>query len=610
MVTAILRAAEIGGDQAIAAPRGEGKTTTVECVVIFCILKGILRFPIICAATGPDAEQILTNIKLRFEMNELLAADFPEVCVPIRALEGAPQRAGGQTVNGKRTMIRWSGRKIVFPTVDGSRASGAVLMTRGLDAAIRGIRHGSIRPDLAIIDDPETRESVCSEEQTDRRALIIEQDIGGLAGSKHKLARVMLTTTMNRRSISFKYTDPKEQPSWRGKRYRQLLSKPDREDLWDEYIMQRQANQQEEDDAARGAHAYYLANRAEMDAGAEVANPESFSETVLEDGTQLEASALQRVYNLVADRGWSYVLCELQNDPPEEDEPTESGVTAYMIQHKRLGGYPKGTIPPDIAAVTAGIDVGKFACHWVVDAWRSDATSFRLDYGVQEVHGTVRGSDDAIERGIMAALHQWREETLAAPYRDAAGDDKPVGLTLVDAGYRADAVYQFCREVGGVLFRPAMGFGEATGAAKTSFRQPVRSSKDKKSGDHWFLSRQPRGDWLVCMDTDYWKRWLHDRIMTPHDRPGTFLMFGDDPKPHFTFGKHLTAEIEVEEFVRNKGMKRFWKKINKNNHYFDAAYMSAVAASMCGIRLLTQRKTVTPKRVSLSELQSQKRRRT
>ena len=58
-----------------------------------------------------------------------------------------------------------------------SLGSGAVITTRGLDSAIRGVLVGTKRPDLVIIDDPETRDSARSGVQTDLRARTIEADL-------------------------------------------------------------------------------------------------------------------------------------------------------------------------------------------------------------------------------------------------------------------------------------------------------------------------------------------------------------------------------------------------------------------------------------------------
>jgi len=166
---AILNAGCYGGDQAIAAPRGEGKTSIVQCVTIYCVMHGILSFPLIAAATGPNAEQILANIKYQLERNQALADDYPEICDPILALDGTAQRGATQTANGKRTFLKWAQDYIVLPTVrvpdhwdqrlrpgQLSLGSGAVITTRGLDSAIRGVLVGTKRPDLVIIDDPES----------------------------------------------------------------------------------------------------------------------------------------------------------------------------------------------------------------------------------------------------------------------------------------------------------------------------------------------------------------------------------------------------------------------------------------------------------------------
>ncbi len=593
MVNSILTAARTGGDQAIAGPRGEGKTTIAECVVIYCLLRGLVRFPLIAAATGPDAQRVLDHIKAHFERNELLAADYPEVCYPITSLEGAPQRAGAQTVGGERTWLKWAQDYIVLPTVKDSKASGSAVMTRGLDAAIRGIRVGLLRPDLIVIDDPETRESVRSERQTETREMTIEADLAGLGGGDKKLARVMLTTLMRRASLSAKYTDRQQKPSWKGRRFKLVDKFPGREDLWDEYMSMRLNNFVSGDEHARGAHAFYLKRRRLMDRGAVLTNRWRFDGSKLRDGTQIEASAIQRCYNIIADRGRDHFDTEYQNQPPEESGPVDSGITSYRIQ-RQVSGYPRRIVPPGCTVLVQGLDVGKYYCHWVVKAFRPDATGYVIDYGVLEVHGTVRGSDEATDKAIIKALFVRRDEMLRWPYDDAAGKPVEFNRTLIDAGYRSQAVYHFCHEAG-LAFQPAMGFGKSSGCVQTRFATPARSTADRRPGDGWFLSRKPRRVWLVCMDADRWKGWEHDRWMTPPGEPGSCMLFGergigermsDDQKAHMSFSKHLVAEVEREEPVENKGLVRSWHSKSHTNHWFDASYMADVAANMCGISLL------------------------
>jgi hypothetical protein len=531
------------------------------------------------AATAEDAERILHNIKMEYETNDALFADFPEICAPVRALEGAPQRSNTQEVNGKRTLIRWSGKHVVFPTVEGSPSSGSILMTKGMDGSIRGARYRNRRPDLIIIDDAETRESASNDSQIETRELIIEQDIGGLGGPGKRVARVMLCTCMNRRCVSYRFTDPKVKPSWNGRRYAMMVKAPDREDLWNEYIQIRQMSMSEGDRFGRTAHKFYLEHRAEMDAGAIVGNPKRYITSNLEDGEPAEVSAIQHAYNIIASKGLPYFQAECQNDPSAEGEPQHNGLTAAHVARK-LSGIPRGLMPNDTQALTGFIDLGKRVCHWCVIAWQPGARGSIIDYGVEEVHNADAGPEPAIVR----ALHTWRDRILAGPYMTQSGVPKRLDAVLIDAGNWDTAVWQFVTDVGGSPFRAAKGFG--SGYKQSPFNTPTKSSSDTRVGEHWVVARQPHGGWLHRLDVDYWKRWCHDRFLTPTESPGSLAVFGDDHRVHHSFSHHIVSEVEKEEFVVGKGLRRYWDQQNANNHWLDCVTGACAAGSMCGVQLL------------------------
>ena len=96
ILQSIGRAIRYGGDQALAASRGEGKTTIAERRVIKAHLTGEVPYTVLFASTGPMAENILDSIDTAITENERLLADYPEVCVPVRELQGALQRANTQ----------------------------------------------------------------------------------------------------------------------------------------------------------------------------------------------------------------------------------------------------------------------------------------------------------------------------------------------------------------------------------------------------------------------------------------------------------------------------------------------------------------------------------
>src|SRR5690606_437698 len=135
-------------------------------------------------ASEEKATESLEEILADFETNSLLLADFPEICYPLTKLEGIHNKAKGQLLDGLPTRIRFGKRKLVLPTVPGSPSSGAVILTGGLLSAVRGANHRlpdgrTIRPDLAILDDPQTRESAEHPGQSAMRERIVSADILG-----------------------------------------------------------------------------------------------------------------------------------------------------------------------------------------------------------------------------------------------------------------------------------------------------------------------------------------------------------------------------------------------------------------------------------------------
>ena len=617
MINAIGKKIRESGDKALAASRGEGKSTLTESLALKYVLQGVCGFALLLHSTGSKAEDSLDEIKQAIENNERLAADYPEVCTPVRALEQTPNRAHYQLVSGKQhanakktfeavsSKFSWCGQQIILPKVPGSPSSGAIIATRGMDAEVRGVKKMGRRPDLIIIDDPDTEQTVNSEEQAVKLEKRIDRGLAFSGGQQKAAARVMLTTIQRRNCPSAKYTDPTQKPSWQGQRFKFLVKKPNRMDRWDEYVSMRIENQIAGDEHGRVAHQFHLDHRLEMELGAIVANPNRFNGEKLPDGTQVEVSALQHYFNEVARLGQEAVSTEYDNDPPEESGPQDSGLTAWRIQ-KQVSGYPRKIVPPGCTLITQGIDVGKVILHWVVRAWKVDeagclVTGYTIDYGFQDVYGTTIGSDEGLDAAVQRALLARREAMVLACYETEDHEIRDVDLTLVDAGYRTEAVYDACRELG-LAFRPYMGFGKSNGCVKTSFAAPLRPSPDKKPGDHWFLSRHPRGIWLVCGDADFWKSWEHDRWLTDSHKPGSLVNWGmpgdgkrlsDDQKKHLAYSKHLTAEIEVEEVVKGV-LKRSFKAKSDTNHFLDASYMSNVAASMKGIRLVKGPKPAPP----------------
>lgn len=600
MHDSIVRAAMYGGDQAIAGTRGEGKTKLAIYTALFLTLTGLSTFPMVIGKNQRKSEAELRTVREKLQQSQLLLEDFPELCMPLQAIGGWSSRARMQTVAGEFCNAELAADHLIYPTIGRHQlpddwpndlkpvSQGQILASIGIDGGIRGTNYRDKRPTIAIIDDIEDRQAAESDALIEKNEEIIEQDIGGLAASAERVARVFLCTIQNRKCVAFKFTDPKQKPSWKGKRYRKMIKVPDRMDLVQEYMKLRIERALDDPDA-RVAFRFWRDNQAEIERDCVISNPSSYSKKMHEDGEPLELSAIQAYYNKVADLGEKAVATEIDNDPPEEVGPQGSGLTWQTVDSRR-SGLDRYQLPANASCLTVGIDLGKYLCHWVVVAWWKGAGGTIIDYGRAEVVGTDRNMDnEASEPQIYKTLLNWRDQLLAKEYVDAAGTRRTIDAVFVDSGTFTDAAYQFVRDVHGAPFYVSKGIG--------NYRDKTTETDRIKPGNHLHASYQEAQHiWLYELDTDYWKQFVHERFLTPTFdeqnflRRGALSLFsfpGDSATRHTAFAQHIVAEELVSEFKEGKGVKTYWNVVNDNNHWLDATYLSAAAASARGIYLLS-----------------------
>lgn len=603
MLDSIIAAAMYGGDQAIAGPRGEGKTSIAMHGALYLMCRGLCDFPVVIGKSQSKSQLELKDIKEKLQQSEMFREDYPEIAKPFEAVGGWSSRARMQTVGGKNTNIVLAADHIAFPTIRLDQlpakwpaeitpiSSGQVIYCLGIDGPIRGTKFRGRRPKLVIIDDIEDRESAASDTLIKKNEEVIEQDIAGVGSSAERVARVMLCTIQNRKCNAFKYTDAKAKPSWKGKRYRKMLQPPERMDLVERYIEIRQLKAENDPDA-REAFRFWRDNQVEIERGCSVSNQQSYSKKTHEDGEPLELSAIQAYYNRVADWGEKAVATEIDNDPPETVGPQGMGLTAEIVS-SRMSGLARYQIPANAEIVTAGIDIGKYNCHWTVCAWWRGAGGVVIDYGVAEVTGNEkvrledRGADmEASEPAIYRSLLAWRDYLLNTEYVDAAGQRRKVDMALCDSGTYSNAVYEFCRQVKGI-FRPSKGIA--------SYRPKSKDTASCVAGANqhaqWLESQ---GLWLQELDTDYWKQWIHERFLTPTFDENNLLRRGalslyqpEGSKRHISYSQHIVAEELTTEFKEGKGTTTKWVVKNPNNHWLDATYLAGACTEAMGIQLIT-----------------------
>ena len=604
------------GKQAMAAPRGDGKSSIVEGMAgIWAIVYGYRHFVMLIGATEKDGLDRKSAIMTEYEENDLLFEDFPEICAPVRALDKAGRKGHQQAVDGEYTNIVWSSgelsKELRFPRVEGSRASGAWLLVRGMQKGkVRGTKKGNDRPDLVCLDDVEWAESVRSETITGHIEDKIMYDVMPLAGPGKRIAVFMPCTIIKLGCLADRYTDKEKYPenaSWMGQRHSLVLEWPEchgaegEADLWAVYRHKRNEDQLEGDETGRRAHKYYLDNREPMDAGCNISNTHRFDPTECPDGSHLQASAIQAVMDNIADGGnnekaWAAFNAEYQNQPDESNAPEGSDCNEAIIK-QAVNAVPKGFCPPGTTHLTAGLDLHKKRIFWVVVAWVGSHAHI-VDYGIDTVYspevsmiGDKEVTED-VKRALFTALCEWRDrEEEGRPILDT-GEVRMLDRVCIDSRWMPDPVYDFVSKSARPTYQPITGSG---GRVRDSYRPPRANTKDAHLGRfHYYSTRQHDhgGVWLMHADSDYWVGHIQDGFVLKTTKGDQWTLetrdavalYGADRLLHRDIASHVMAEEFVTQFVPGKGYES--KRVVKNtgNHWLDCLVYACSAGAHAGVR--------------------------
>lgn len=273
-------ASEKSETDAIAAPRGEAKSTLVsQLFVLWCILTGRKKYPVIVMDSIDQAYPMLEAIKAELEFNPRLLCDYPEACGAGRVWQAGTI----VTRNDVKVQVAGSGKKL------------------------RGLRHGPYRPDLCVLDDIENDEQVRNPEQRDKLQGWLSKTVLPLGGAGAKFDVVYIGTILHYDSVLNRTLANR---MWRTAKFKALLQWPDRMDLWErwEEILRNEGEQ--------AADTFYALQRVAMDAGSQVS---------------WAARPLLALMKIRARDGHDTFDSEYQNDPVAGDNaPFAKAITFWV----------------------------------------------------------------------------------------------------------------------------------------------------------------------------------------------------------------------------------------------------------------------------------------
>ena len=609
-----------GGLFAFAMPRSTGKTALAVRASLWSLLYGHRRFVTLLAATEEQAKSLLAHFKAEIVDNETLARDFRQVCYPIGKLENNGRKAIGQLFDGEQTRITWKDDRLTFPIMpdwacDGANVGGSVIRVTGLTSGnIRGqsatLPSGEIiRPELVLLDDPQTRESAASPSQNATREAIIKGDVLGMSGPKKRIAALMACTVIRKDDMADLMLDRKRNPSWSGQKTKMVLSFPTSEKLWDEYKEIRIEDLESRQGTAR-CNEFYRLRQAEMDAGGSVSWSARFNED--------EISAIQHAMNLRIERGEAAFFAEYQNEPIPDVEIYSEDMTAEQVMAK-INGLHRGRVPERCNRVTAFIDVHGSLLFYLVAAWADDFTGYVIDYGAypeqKRPYFTLRDAKNTLsavvkgageEGQIRGGLENLTSSLLTRNWLRDDGVELKIERCLIDSGYSTDTVVEFCRSSPfGAILMPSKGLG-ITARQKPMREWPPRPGE--RGGLNWRLSaaKGSRGTRQAQHDANFWKTFVFARLSSAMGDRGCLSIYGSKPTDHRLLADHMTSEYRTRTGGQGRELYEWSKRPNVDNHLLDCLIGATVAASIQGVAMSETATKAGPKikrqPVSLDEL--------
>ena len=571
---------------AFAMPRGSGKTTLCEWASIWALLHGHRQFIVIVGSDQAIAEQMLDSIKSHLEQNDLLAKDFPDATFPIRALEGINKRARGQTIDGRSTKIQWDADQITLATVPGGISSGAAVRVAGITGRIRGLRHTrpdgrTIRPDLVLIDDPQTDESASSPSQCATREKTLSGAILGLAGPGKNISGLCTVTVIRTDDLADRLLDRQRHPSWQGERTKLVYEWPDAEDDWSEYAELRREGQRDGTGTGR-ADEFYRQRQARMDAGSRVAWPERKAAGDL--------SAIQHAWNLRIDRGESAFNAEFQNSPLADDITTDK--LDKRALPLRATNIPRGVLPAGHTKLTAFVDVQERLLYWMVCSWSESFGGQVIAYGSHPDQGSsfyeagsarktlaLATPGASFEAALRAGLDETARLLLSREWKREDGVPMRISQVLVDSnwGQSTAVVRNFCRSTPfAAQILPSRGKG--VGASGTPMGP--RKNRGDRGGLNWLVGKTAEGVQIeATYDTNFWKTFTSARLRLGLGDPEAIMFHAGN---HEMLIEHLVSEFPVRVEARGRSVDE-WKSVARENHFWDCLVGAAVAASITGL---------------------------
>jgi phage terminase large subunit GpA-like protein len=309
-----------------------------------------------------------------------------------------------------------------------------------------------------------------------------------------------------------------------------------------------------------------------------------------------EVSAIQSAMNLYLrnPRGFK---SEYQNEPEPEGGVVAGKELRADLVAARLSGLPRFEVPREATRLTAFIDCGTGLLWYAVVAWDPNFGGTVIDYGSwpRQARTVFENTDPRpglkdkypgmVEtQWVYAGLADLTAEVLGRTYyREATGEMMRIERCLIDCGWLAQTVYQFCRASPfAPIIYPSKGIARSMTSRGVSEWKP---RPGERSGFHWRLTvSDPGRGQQVQFAPDAWKTALCERLTTAAGGRGCLTLYGRSIAEHELIGLHCAAEYATQVTIRGASFDKWEIRPHRpDNHLLDCLVGASVAAGVSGL---------------------------
>ena len=586
MIDGAVWAADSGTGVAVAAPRGEGKTTTLRGVCLYLVATGRARFPVMAGWTHKSATEGFRVWLRMLSMSKEFQADYPWLTMPFEVTTHSSRIKNliwGDTEHdwdtktiageGCGAEVRAVEKTIVLPSSIGAIAAGSIQGdVKGLNITLP---NGEvIRPDLLLIDDAQDPNRADNPVAVADTIETIEKQWMCLGGAQSRVTTMVACTVAAQNDVSERLLARED---FKSVRIPRIVSFPDGWDdgsgttrsLWDDWhnqLLEGLGN----GDKGKAGREFYKNNKAVLTKDMKVSWDERLD--VKRKDPDAMYSAMFDFYRI----GEEAFMSEYQNDPQKSTSIFE--ITEQLVM-SRTNGLRPNEVPDNSQLITSFADINRAGLHWCVVSFSHPLSGHIVNYGKYPERGDLwRENANEVERrkAIHDGLTGLAEQLANLPLK-RNGSDVGIDIFLPDAGYESEAVYNWVR-----FARYPFQIYPSRGVAHHRYNPFHKTvvANSQKDGCHLADVNDNR---IIFHDACRWREFTQKGFLGAVGAPGSVALYGTKGLIHRNFAEHICGEKLSDIAVGDKGKVYQWVNLPGRHHdYLDALVGCFIGAAWNG----------------------------